>query len=568
MSGISSLARTTPKASRIPLSRVWFTSVFLKTLRDFRVAIFGWGTGLGVAIALVLVAYPFMLSTPEAKQAFVDSAKDFGFFWEPIAVSSPGGFAMFKLGPDLVFPAIWGLLAGSRLLRGEEERGSLEALLSLPRSRKRIAWEHLAALGIALLLIGMLIGVLTWLGGTSINADFSLADALIFGLNTSLVSAVFAALALFISQFTHKRRTAAGVTGALFGCAIVLNSLAHMAPGLETLARFSPVYYFGLSKAIVPRYGANAGAMVVLASLTAIFALAGITLFLRRDIGGSRGLVPVWSHVSGAHAPRIPSHEWTLRSVYAHSLGMLAGPTLWWGLGLACYGAVTTLLTRQFESTLAGASDGSSLQAFFPKLTSSDLGTNAGFLSNIFAELPLDFRCLRTCAGQQLGVRGSKWAIRAAIGHATVARMDAARALCGIRDGAAGHRSGAARGDGGSGSATRSDARRWSPRRSGGRHPAHRAGGWLAGLLDRDLATCGGRRWRTWWVPRPVVGGRVARPALQLAGHRAAVRNLPALRLTPGRRPAVGENGGVASGVCAAGHHCISLLMDLAGISI
>ena len=37
--------------------------------------------------------------------------------------------------------ALWPLLAGSRMLRGEEERGSMDALLSLPRGRVRVALE-------------------------------------------------------------------------------------------------------------------------------------------------------------------------------------------------------------------------------------------------------------------------------------------------------------------------------------------------------------------------------------------------------------------------------------------
>ena len=114
-------------------------------------------------------------------------------------MDTPGGYAMWKLGVILTFPAIWGLLAGSRILRGEEERGSLDMLLSLPRSRGRAAVEKVAGLGTALLLMGLLIGVLTAWGGARANAGFSFGDALLFGLNVALISAVFAAIALFIS---------------------------------------------------------------------------------------------------------------------------------------------------------------------------------------------------------------------------------------------------------------------------------------------------------------------------------------------------------------------------------
>jgi len=381
-------------SARLPRRHLrWFSSVFLKSLRDYRVATLGWGLGLGVLMTIVLTSVPALVNTPEAKQALVDTAKSFSFFWEPIAVDTPGGYAMWKYGALLAFPAIWGLLAGSRLLRGEEERGSLDILLSAPRSRGRVAFEKLAALGVAFLLMGLLIGVLTELGGTSVIADFTLGDALLFGLDISLVTAAFAAIALFVSQFTRERASAAGLTGALFGLAILLNSLHLVIPSAENLARLSPVYYFGLSKALVPRYGTNPGAMLVLAGITVAFSLAGVALFLSRDVGATIQLVPAVGRASSARSRRLPTRDWSIRSVYARSLRVLALPTLWWAVGIGFFGAVFTLLTRQTEKNLAGLLQGSSgFSGVIKSLTGGgDIATNAGFLSIIFAELPLVF---------------------------------------------------------------------------------------------------------------------------------------------------------------------------------
>ena len=243
-------------------------------------------------------------------------------------MDTPGGYAMWKLGVILTFPAIWGLLAGSRILRGEEERGSLDMLLSLPRSRGRAAVEKVAALGTALLLMGLLIGVLTAWGGARANAGFSFGDALLFGLNVALISAVFAAIALFISQFTHERSTAAGLTGALFGLAILLNSLAHIAPDTEGLAHISPVYLFALSKPLIPGHGVDPVAMLALAGISLAFTALGVTLFLaarcRRDhraasvcargverLGGARARTAVRrSHVAFSVRPQPARAGW------------------------------------------------------------------------------------------------------------------------------------------------------------------------------------------------------------------------------------------------------------------
>ena len=148
--------------------------------------------------------------------------------------------------------ALWPLLAGSRMLRGEEERGSLDVLLSLPRGRGRVALEKLAAIWTALLLMGLLIGLLTFAGGKRVNADFSLGDALLFGLNLALICGVFGVIALLISQFTQERGTAAGVTGGLLLVFIVLDMVHRVIPNTEWISRLSPVYYYNLSKPLVP----------------------------------------------------------------------------------------------------------------------------------------------------------------------------------------------------------------------------------------------------------------------------------------------------------------------------
>ena len=199
----------------------------------------------------------------QARASLVSLSGSFAWLAEPIAVDTPGGYATFKYGFTILLIAIWPLLACSRLLRGEEERGSLDALLSLPRGRVRVALEKLAAVWTALLGMGLLIGLLTFAGGKSVSADFGLGDALLFGLNVALICGVFGSIALLLSQFTQERGTAAGWTGGLLLIFIVLDMVHRVIPNTDWLSRLSPVYYYNLSKPLVPGYGTNPGAMLV-----------------------------------------------------------------------------------------------------------------------------------------------------------------------------------------------------------------------------------------------------------------------------------------------------------------
>src|SRR5438105_14035968 len=139
---------------------MWFRNVYLKSLRDFRVAILGWGVGMGLLVYVVLASFPSLVATPAARASLVSLAGAFSWLAAPIAVDTPGGYATFKYGFTILLIAVWPLLACSRLLRGEEERGSLDVLLSLPRGRVRVGLEKLAAGRTAPLGMGMPIGLL------------------------------------------------------------------------------------------------------------------------------------------------------------------------------------------------------------------------------------------------------------------------------------------------------------------------------------------------------------------------------------------------------------------------
>ncbi len=62
---------------------MWFSSVFLKTLRDYRVAILGWGIGLGLLMYAVVSAISSVTETPEARASLVALAGSFSWLAEP-----------------------------------------------------------------------------------------------------------------------------------------------------------------------------------------------------------------------------------------------------------------------------------------------------------------------------------------------------------------------------------------------------------------------------------------------------------------------------------------------------
>ena len=369
---------------------MWLRSVFLKSLRDYRIPILGWGIGMGLVVVSPMASVATLLTTPQARAQLVSLAATFAWNADVVAVDTIGGYATFKIGIFIFLIAVWPLLAASRMLRGEEDRGSLDVLLSLPHPRLAVALEKLVAMWTALLAMGLLIGLLVFAGGQKFGADFGLGGGLLFGLNLALLCAVIGGVALLISQFTQESGPAAGWTAGLLLVFIVLDMVHRVIPNTEWISRFSPVYYYNQSKPLVPSYGVNAGAMLLLLALTVILSGTAVWLFVRRDVGGTVPL-PRWLRVPERAASRaLPVGDWSLRSVYARSLGMIAMPTVWWTLGIAGFAAWIVFAVQQMESRLSSLFASSpTVMNLIKNIGGGDASFNAGFLSAMFVLLPL-----------------------------------------------------------------------------------------------------------------------------------------------------------------------------------
>jgi ABC-2 type transport system permease protein len=369
---------------------VWLSSVFLKTLRDYRVAILGWGIGMGLVVVSPMASVAALVTTPQAREQLISIAATFAWNADAVAVDTIGGYATFKIGIFIFLIAIWPLLAGSRMLRGEEDRGSMDVLLSLPRPRLNVALEKLAAMWTALFAMGVLIGLLAFAGGKKFGADFGLGDGLLYGLNLALICAVFGCLALLISQFTQEQGPAAGWTAGLLLVFIVLDMVHRVVPNTDWISRLSPIYYYNLSKPLIPSYGVNAGAMVFQLALAAVLGGAAIWLFVRRDVGGTVPL-PRWLRLPERQASTaLPVGDWSLGSVYARSLGMSAMPTFWWTLGIAGFASWMIYVVQLMESKLSSLlSSSPTFTTLIKNLGGGNAAVNAGFLSAMFFFLPL-----------------------------------------------------------------------------------------------------------------------------------------------------------------------------------
>jgi ABC-2 type transport system permease protein len=364
-----------------------FRSIWSKSLRDYRIAILGWGLLLGL-----LMAVDFAESTPAVVAAFATLAPGFRFLGDPYAIGTPEGFITFRILETFVPIAlsIWPILTGARLVRGEEERGTLDVLLATPQPRVRLLLEKIGALVLALLLMAVLFALGTVAGEASIG-HIDVGRALLAGLNLILLAFFFGMVALLISQFTISRSVAVGWTSGLLLLSFLLDSIGRMVNG-SWVQYLSPFYYYNLNRPLIPSFPGSPAVALLLVGLSALCATISLLLFARRDSGRSAFSLQRM-HPTGAHlverSLRQAERDVSVRGIGLRALSAQGRSAFWWLLGLVCVclAYVVLLLPHALELFRQALQKTPTLAKLF---SGSDTSTNGDLVGTfVFSLLPV-----------------------------------------------------------------------------------------------------------------------------------------------------------------------------------
>ena len=363
-----------------------FRTIWSKSLRDYRVPILGWGIGL----ALLMTA-GFATATPVVLAGFASLVPLLSFLGAPYAMQTPEGYITFRY-LEAVLPLLlsfWPILAGARLVRGEEERGMLDVLLATPQPRARLLLEKVTALLIALLLIAVLFALGAVVGEARLGGHADGVRALLAGLNLSLLAFFFGSLALLISQFTTSRGAAAGGASGLLLLALLLDIAGREVNG-SWVQYLSPFYYYNLNRPLIPSFQNQPVAALLLLGLCVLCVGLSLVLFARRDIGrptfswqrqSARGNHQAMRSLSQAE------RAVSTRAVSLHTLAAQGWSSFWWLLGMVVFCAYILLLVPSIQQAFYKIVQQTPWlqQLFFDTPTN----TNTGVLGTIlFAFLP------------------------------------------------------------------------------------------------------------------------------------------------------------------------------------
>src|SRR5262245_353258 len=238
-------------AAPIPVRRrlLGLGSVFGKAVRDSRrvflveLALLG---GLLLALlAGVASAYP----TQAARDELVRLANDLGpaaqgLAGKPVNVGTIGGYVQWKYGPVLLLiAAFWSVLSLSGTVAGEARRGSLDLVVTSPLSRRRIAFEKVAAHVALLTVVAVVMAFAAWLGGTAFaklpGDEIPPSAAVGFALWVWLMALAFGGLAFALAQFLG-RAAAAWIAGFLLVAGPIVNNYKTLVPAFSGVAQVTP----------------------------------------------------------------------------------------------------------------------------------------------------------------------------------------------------------------------------------------------------------------------------------------------------------------------------------------
>ena len=356
-----------PATSRpsMPARMYGLGSVFGKSLRDSTPAMLGVALLLGLVVLVTMVAIGDQFDTLEERQALAQQMEllpDFfqGLLGPAIALDTLPGFLSWRLvGIMPLMIGLWSVTALGATLASEASRGTLEMVLATPLRRHSLAVQkflgHVVALGLALAFIS----IVAWLA--------SIAFAKLPGDEMSLVTALsefamvggialFAGALAFMASNLFGRTVGIGIGGGYLFAAFAINGYAGLVPGFDIL-RLGSVFYW--TQGHRPMAGSSDWpAVAFVFAMAAVFGVAGVASFVRRDLNSPISLSARLRRGDGSRfgvglgLGRLSVGRWSLGGPGARSVADRLPEAVGWGVAMGMYGLFVAFAADSFAQVI------------------------------------------------------------------------------------------------------------------------------------------------------------------------------------------------------------------------
>ena len=288
------------------------------------------------------VAAPSLADKAKLASSFSSNIGLDALLGTPVRIDTVAGYTAWNtLSSMIIIGAIWALMTATKSLRGEEDAGRWELLLSGQTTARRAALSTLAGLGAALATLYVVTATAFVLVGRVQTVGFTASSSLFFALAAVAAAAEFMAIGTLASQVMPTRAKAASVAGVVFGASFLVRATADISSA-HWLLDVTPL---GWIEKLQPLSISQPQWLVPIALF--IVVCGGLTVWLagRRDLGTS--ILPDRTIVK--------PHYRSLRSPLTAGLRLTRGASISWLVATftvaAFFGMLTKAAAQAFTSS-------------------------------------------------------------------------------------------------------------------------------------------------------------------------------------------------------------------------
>lgn len=322
-----------------------------------------WGYVFGVFVASSALGYAAAYKTQADRDrlaaTFANNSGIDALLGRARDVQTVVGFTVWRsMGVLTVVGAVWGILAATRLVRGEEEAGRWELLLAGRTTRPGALGQAIGGVAGGAFALFAVTAAVTAVLGRWHSAPMSVPGALFFALALVASAVMFLAVGVLTSQLAATRRQAAAYAGAVLAVSFALRLIADSSAGLGWLRWATP---FGWAENLRPLTAPDPVALVPIAAWCALAAAAALWFAGRRDLGSS--VVP----------DRTESRARTALLAGPLGLGVRLSRSffLWWCVGIAGVTLIVGFISKAASNAITASA---SARAVISRLGATGLG--------------------------------------------------------------------------------------------------------------------------------------------------------------------------------------------------
>jgi ABC-2 type transport system permease protein len=252
-------------------------------LRLRRRSMIGYTVGMAAYAFVIVALYPTFKNDSGLEQFSEGNSTVAALFGARGSLTTSSGWLNANLYANFV-PLVVLLLAigyGASCVAGQDEDGTLGAVVALPISRRRIVAEKVFALCLTTVPVAAVTAVFVALGR---YFDLSVDVAHLAGitLGVLLLGIDFGALAMLVGAATASRGIALGVASSVAAASYLLSSLAPVVHWIDP-ARYGSLFFYAVGDGQLLT-GLAPTAAVVLVSVAVVLVAATVVIFDRLDV--------------------------------------------------------------------------------------------------------------------------------------------------------------------------------------------------------------------------------------------------------------------------------------------